>query len=362
MSKSIQRWFLGIKMRCCCLIPNGLRQIFNQRLASVVTGGLIVAFLVLLIISHSLYEADYNISCEAIRQFDSQKINSYSEIIFTEIAGNPFISLRAACSIESAALHHPRWNVTLYNISVLEEDIILATLLKLPNFRLAPLNMSQLFAPTPLADWYDSGIFKSSLYPVEKLSDAVRYVLLWNKGGVYLDTDVIVLRSLERLRNAIGLEHAYGTNGAIMVFDKHSAFVHHCMQEFLAAYSNYKWGTEGPRLLTSTLHKECADRNFYVPVFQNLRAFTMDAATCKGVTILPRHSFYPIPWPLWPELFSVVEDYHSVIRCSYTVHLWNSLSKGRHAPVGSSELIDMLAKENCPHIYDSVMQVTGIGL
>lgn len=289
--------------------------------------------------------------------------NPNKQIHFAEIAGNPILSLRAACSIESATHHHPDWTVTLYNVSKMQEDARLKTLLQIPNFKLAELNINSLFENTTLSNWYFNGVYKQSWYPVAKLSDALRLVLLWKKGGIYLDTDILVLRSMKNLRNCIGLEHNFGVNSAVLIFDKYSDILNRSMNRFLVEYTHYKWGTEGPILWTNELEKDCGNVDHPIPIIHRLNSYAMDTDSCQGVTIMPRNSFYPVPWPLWPELFSVISDYEKFLRCSYTVHLWNSLSKNRHSDVNNNnQLLTLLAKSNCPRIYESVMSTTGVGL
>ncbi|KAK8777200.1 hypothetical protein V5799_029455 [Amblyomma americanum] len=59
----------------------------------------------------------------------------------------------------------------------------------------------------------------------ERLSDAVRFALLWKHGGVYADLDVIVKKPLDGLRNCLGergTEEAdpAHVSGAVLVFEK----------------------------------------------------------------------------------------------------------------------------------------------
>ena len=51
----------------------------------------------------------------------------------------------------------------------------------------------------------ERGILQSQ-FPLAQRSDLVRVALLWNLGGIYLDLDVVVLRPLYCLKDAIGLK------------------------------------------------------------------------------------------------------------------------------------------------------------
>jgi len=51
----------------------------------------------------------------------------------------------------------------------------------------------------------ERGILRSQ-FPLAQRSDLVRVALLWKLGGIYLDLDVVVLRPLYCLKDAIGLK------------------------------------------------------------------------------------------------------------------------------------------------------------
>lgn len=73
--------------------------------------------------------------------------------------------------------------------------------------------------------------FKSNLYPSigSLLFLLVYYVymcsdMLFRYGGLYLDSDILVLRPLSSLNNTVGLEDLQAgssLNGAVMSFGKH---------------------------------------------------------------------------------------------------------------------------------------------
>lgn len=57
---------------------------------------------------------------------------------------------------------------------------------------------------TPLQQLYYSGALNSSLWPVSHASDVLRYATLYKFGGLYLDLDVIVLKSMNNMSNYAG--------------------------------------------------------------------------------------------------------------------------------------------------------------
>ena len=53
--------------------------------------------------------------------------------------------------------------------------------------------------------WYQ-GIdkWKNGEYFFSHITEIIRLATLWKYGGVYLDTDVVVMRELDNLHNAVG--------------------------------------------------------------------------------------------------------------------------------------------------------------
>lgn len=97
------------------------------------------------------------------------------------------------------------------------------------------------------------------------LADALRLCVLWHHGGIYLDTDVVVLRSLSGLKNTVGEEYLgqgeHSISNAVMAFDAHHPFVWAAMADFARGFVKFRnesfpelirsgaWGQNGPKLL-----------------------------------------------------------------------------------------------------------------
>lgn len=60
-----------------------------------------------------------------------------------------------------------------------------------------------MFEGTPLMSWYLPNLLNASKYPAAHMSDALRFTIIYKYGGIYLDLDTIVLRSLGRLHNCL---------------------------------------------------------------------------------------------------------------------------------------------------------------
>lgn len=138
-----------------------------------------------------------------------------------------------------------------------------------------PLDLQELFRDTPLAGWYAAvqGRWEPYLFPV--LSDASRIALMWKFGGIYLDTDFIVLKNLRNLTNVLGTQSRYVLNGAFLAFERRHEFMALCMRDFVDHYNGWIWGHQGPQLLTRVFKKWCSIRSL------------AESHACRGVTTLP---------------------------------------------------------------------------
>ena len=118
-------------------------------------------------------------------------------IFLLETSGRSDITPREWCAVESAARAHPRHTVLfLVAAARVKHSPLAAAVLALGNTRLARLRFADLFAGTVLQGWYKSRVVLSSWWPASHMSDAVRFALLDRFGGIYLDTDVVVTRSM----------------------------------------------------------------------------------------------------------------------------------------------------------------------
>ncbi|GAA0146529.1 hypothetical protein LIER_06459 [Lithospermum erythrorhizon] len=108
-------------------------------------------------------------------------------------------------------------------------------------------NLDELLKDTPThifaSVWYE---WKQTKYYPAHYSELIRLAVLYKYGGIYLDSDIIVLKPLSSLLNTVGMEDEQdGTtlNGAVMASDKHSHFIMECLKEFYASYddTNLRW-------------------------------------------------------------------------------------------------------------------------
>ncbi|KAL9671818.1 hypothetical protein QQ045_009391 [Rhodiola kirilowii] len=198
-------------------------------------------------------------------------------------------------------------------------------------FRVIPISpdFMFLFKNTPAESWFDKlrqgQVNPGDIALGQNISNLLRLALLYKFGGVYVDTDVIILKSFSGLRNVIGaqtmdIETKNWTrlNNAVMVFDKKHPLVYEFIKEFALTFDGNKWGHNGPYLVSRVVSR-VSEENWY------------------KFTVMPSHVFYPVDWSRVGSLFEGPRDEkHSkwlsnkltqIYNQSFAIHLWNRQSK-----------------------------------
>ncbi|KAL9452556.1 hypothetical protein AB3S75_008359 [Citrus x aurantiifolia] len=186
-----------------------------------------------------------------------------------------------------------------------------------------------IFKNTSAQEWFNR-LRKGNVDPGlislgQNLSNLLRLTLLYKFGGIYLDTDVIVLKNLSKLRNTIGAQTVDSEtknwtrlNNAVLIFDKNHPLLHKFIQEFTLTFDGNKWGHNGPYLVSRVVARVNGRPGF-------------------NFTVLPPSAFYPVDWRRVRSFFlGPRNEQHSKLlhkklelinRQSFTVHLWNRQSK-----------------------------------
>lgn len=128
---------------------------------------------------------------------------------------------RQSCAIESAARANPDWSVFVLFTSArmfsFQNSTNMVPLLFYSNIHFRRLNMETYAIGTPLEKFFRDNSLRNSLFIVEHTSDVLRLLTLYKYGGTYLDSDVVVMDSLNELpHNYLGSEgDGYIANGII---------------------------------------------------------------------------------------------------------------------------------------------------
>ncbi|XP_039918608.1 lactosylceramide 4-alpha-galactosyltransferase-like [Hirundo rustica] len=276
---------------------------------------------------------------------------STANVFFVETSEQTSPSYLFSCSVESAARTHPASKVVVLMKGLTKGNVSLpkhwafSLFSCFPNVEIRPLDLTELFSGTPLKRWYLWPLRQWEPHFLPVLSDACRIVLMWKFGGIYLDTDFIVLKNLQNLTNALGIQDDKELNGAFLSFKPKHRFMKLCMQDFVQNYNGWIWGHQGPELLTRVFKKWCSLR-------------TIKSTRCKGVSALAPEVVYPIPWQDWKKLFEAVSalEFHKLLQNTYAVHIWNKLSHGTKLEIPSQALLAQLYSQFCPATYAKMKQ------
>ncbi|KAM3673678.1 lactosylceramide 4-alpha-galactosyltransferase-like [Ammospiza maritima maritima] len=276
---------------------------------------------------------------------------STGNVFFVETSEQTAPSYLFSCSVESAARTHPASRVVVLMKGLAKENGSLprhwafSLLSCFPNVEILPLDLIVLFSGTPLAQWFLQPQRQQEPHFLAVLSDACRIVLMWKFGGIYLDTDFIVLKNLHNLTNALGIQCYDELNGAFLSFEAKHKFIEICMQDFVQDYNGWAWGHQGPGLLTRVFKKWCSIR-------------TIKSMSCKGVSALAQEVVYPIPWQDWKKLFEAVSalELQKLLKNTYAVHIWNKLSHRTKLEIPSQALLAQLYSQFCPATYAKMKQ------
>ncbi|KAF2303362.1 hypothetical protein GH714_017393 [Hevea brasiliensis] len=208
-------------------------------------------------------------------------------------------------------------------------------------------NFDYIFKNTHAESWFNE-LNKGDVDPGEvslgqNLSNLLRLALLYKFGGIYVDTDVIVLKSFGKLRNVIGAQtidletgNWSRLNNAVLIFDKKHPLLFKFIEEFALTFNGNKWGHNGPYLVSRVVSRVYGRPGI-------------------NFTVLPPSAFYPVNWSRIRSLFRGPGDkLHSKwlhrkleqIRSeSLAIHLWNKQS--RKIKVENGSIINHIMLDSC---------------
>ncbi|XAR56182.1 hypothetical protein NMG60_11036555 [Bertholletia excelsa] len=258
-------------------------------------------------------------------------------------------SVRHQRGLESLLHHHPDACVVVLSETV--ELNSFAAFVK-DGFKVAVAmpNLDELLKDTPThifaSVWYE---WRKTQFYSTHYSELVRLAALYKYGGIYLDSDIIVLRPLSSLNNTVGFEDQLAgssLNGAVMSFRMHSPFIKECLAEFYSSYDDTRLRWNGADLLTR--------------VARNFLRKENNSANKVELNLQPSIIFFPISLNNITRYFAAPateterteqdELFHKIKNKSFTFHYWNSVTS---ALVPESEsLVARLINHHCIRCSD----------
>ena len=294
-----------------------------------------------------------------------EKITFFAVHTIGEIHG------RMRRSMESVFRHHPNAKLVLF----VNENISDATDALLPlieagyNLEIRILDLFEIANGLVESDLIEDRDFffenkltkaKTGQHWYSHETDLIRLIVLYVHGGVYMDTDVLIVKPLYELTNVIAFQdEGREANGAFMVFDKGNNFIKACLKEYFREYDGtISWGHWGPLLLTRLFPK--------FPCDEVADSSSITGSSDCDVTVLDHLSFYPVEWRQALDLLyfkDVTSDedakqlQHKIHEKSYVVHFFNKMSSKffeKHDYTLPNTIAMELYRDNCVLCSDIV--------
>lgn len=145
-------------------------------------------------------------------------------IFFHETSCRGGLTVRQACAVEAAARAHPRREIyVLFSAPVTDYELktsCLAELLFFNNVKFLRLHAAEYSKGTAVQSMLLNDL-KKSKFQIQHIADILRILTLNKWGGIYLDTDTIVTKSLDELpSNFVAKETEKHVASGILSFAK----------------------------------------------------------------------------------------------------------------------------------------------
>ncbi|KAL9673653.1 hypothetical protein QQ045_029914 [Rhodiola kirilowii] len=276
-------------------------------------------------------------STEKSKEFDSKAKNFFNrggcklQVFMTWISPAASFGIRELLALESLFNTNPQACLVIASTTLdsAQGYMILNPLTDL-GFKVRAMSpdLNSLFKNTPAEAWFE-GMKTGEKDPGEiplpqNLSNLIRLALLYKYGGIYLDTDFIILKDLSKLRNSIGAQSTdklgnwTRLNNAVLVFDKAHPILHEFIDEFARTFDGNKWGHNGPYLVSRVISKQPNTKDY-------------------DLTIMTPMAFYPVDWTRIRRFFErpldrvssrwVEAKLKQLGGGTYGIHLWNKQSR-----------------------------------
>ncbi|KAJ1397127.1 Nucleotide-diphospho-sugar transferase [Sesbania bispinosa] len=235
-------------------------------------------------------------------------------------------TVRYQRGLESLLFHHPDACVVVFSETI-ELDFFKDSFVK-DGYKVAVVmpNLDRLLKDTPAhifsSVWFE---WRKTKFYSTHYSELIRLAALYKYGGIYLDSDIIVLKPISFLNNSVGMEdHVAGSafNGAVMAFGRHSLFIKECLEEFYMTYDDTSLRWNGADLLTRVARKFLGGENKSIKMLE--------------LKVEPSYIFFPISSLNITRYFiapatkteKAKQDalLEKILHESLTFHFWNSLT------------------------------------
>ncbi|XP_057526514.1 uncharacterized protein LOC130805746 [Amaranthus tricolor] len=305
----------------------------------------------------------------------------------TWISSTKYFGKREMFSLESILKSHPNDCVIIISkimASKSGKNLIKAFLEKGYFILTIAPDFPMIFHGTPAQNWLErlinGGIDPGKIPITQNLSNLLRIVVLYKYGGVYFDSDMIILKDVYGLRNCIGIQEVNketnawtSVNNAVLIFDKNHPLLFRFLEEFNSSFNGNLWGHNGPFMATRVIKKVghisgySSSSNSLYYAYKNYeqglererednsyRMLSNEDDLRYTFSLMSPMAFYPVDWGKIKKFFLTPQRkevnwansmFNKVNEESYGVHLWNKVSRSLKIEEGS--IIGRLISNNC---------------
>lgn len=262
-------------------------------------------------------------------------------------------------AVESVFFHHPNAEVKLHtqqreeNVSIpLLEPLLEKFDLEIVHYSLAEeLELLKKYMNATLVqgfidglpDWIDTSRFREY-----NKANIYRLLLMYTRGGIYLDLDFIILRPMNNIGdNVVGKQREDSINNAVLKFKKGHNYIEKALYNLLTGFMPFSWGYQGPKLLTRTMRKDFRSCRWLEPGREGVVASTVCPVHVKGVDV-----FYPWNWKATDKICygmssndTIAQDWKNILESTtVAVHL---TGKKKYLPTKPDTLCRFLKNKFC---------------
>lgn len=162
---------------------------------------------------------------------------------------------------------------------------------------------------TPMTIKWIKDAYKHRKYAF--VADYMRFYALYNEGGIYMDTDILLTRSLDDFLDCnffIGRQDKYSANFAIFGCEPFCDFCKNAIDK----YNSLSFNVVKPPIITQLFYPELANSGFVEE--------DISQTLSNNIVIFKSSYFYPIHYTQHFDISSIMSYAQSD---TYAIHLWN---------------------------------------
>jgi hypothetical protein len=275
-------------------------------------------------------------------------------IYFIESSVREYANEVSLCAVESAARFNPNRTVILVLMYPFALNAYKASLNSAAYVQVIWVSYEDIAGHVnkEFQMWVKS-VHETGPIRVSHFSDIMRFSILLTKGGMYLDSDMITLRSVDNLQDGAALEmNGNLGSGVLITKKKGSTILKEIIDLLPKRYDMTCWGCVGPPLIQEVVKKYCQKDHGNVTSMETVNI-------CGGWTIYPKFTFFPV--------YYVSAQQGEQMRLhgskAYTLHLYRAIfnNQAKEFIIANVEPeLKPYLKHACPNAYLKYEPITSV--